>query len=29
MSMTINVVSHRTIHSGASNRLPLCEFSMR
>jgi hypothetical protein len=29
MSMTMNVVSHRTIHGGASNRTPLCESSIR
>ena len=29
MSMTMNVVSHRTIHSAASNRVPLCEFGIR
>ena len=26
MSMTMNVVSHRTVHSGASNHAPLCDF---
>ena len=29
MSMTMNVVSHRTTHSGASNRVPLSEFGIR
>ena len=29
MSMTINVASHRTIHGGASNRTPLCEYGIR
>jgi hypothetical protein len=29
MSMTMNVVSHRTIQSGASNRVPLCEYGIR
>ena len=29
MSMTMNVVSHRTIHSAASNHAPLCEFGVR
>ena len=26
MSMTMNAVSHRAVHSGTSNRAPLCEF---
>ena len=29
MSMTMNVVSHHTNHSGASNRVPLCESGIR
>jgi hypothetical protein len=29
MSMTMNVVAHRTIHSGTSNRAPLCESGIR
>ena len=29
MSMTMNVVSHHTIQSGASNRVQLCESGIR
>ena len=29
MSMTMNVMSHHTIHSGASNRVQLCESGLR
>ena len=29
MSMTMNVVSHHTIPSGASNRVQLCESGIR
>jgi hypothetical protein len=29
MSMTMNVVSHHTIQSGASNRTQLCESGIR
>jgi hypothetical protein len=29
MSMTMNAVSNRTIHGGASNRAPLCESAIR
>jgi len=29
MSVTMNVVSHRTIDSGASHRVPLCEASIQ
>ena len=29
MSMTMNVMSHHTVHSGASNRVQLCESGIR
>jgi hypothetical protein len=29
MSLTMNVVSHHTIQSGASNRVQLCESGIR
>jgi len=29
MSMTMNVVSHHPLRSGASIRVPLCEFGIR
>ena len=29
MSMTMNVVSHHTIQSGASNRVQICESGIR